>query len=356
MTKNKTGIFSAARPGYALEAVLIFLCACVVLGATVYTVTKPEMQSAVYQVKKTAAFYTAEAGLQDALQVLQATPTWTEGFTNKPFMNGFYTVTLDAAASPATLTSKGWVSAATPGRTIQSAVKVNLTTNNGMFDYVLGAPYGCGGITLSNNVVVNGNVFSEGRLSVGNNAVIHGSTTSVAPPEITPVIPKPATACNYTSTMTSLGPCYVNGDLTIPNNKSITLTGTLYVTGKLTLSNNTTLVGRASVYVGDDLTMGNNSVLGDATTTNSPFIYAPGSGDLTISNNGASSNAIIYAPHREITLSNNALISGSVIGHTVTLSNNASATFARVLLPVGLSFSGSGIGWTVMAKSWEEKY
>lgn len=353
MTNHIGSYFRTARPGYALGAVMVFLAASVILGATVYALTRAEMQSSVYQAKRTAAFYTAEAGLQDALQA-SATSMWTQGFTNKKFMSGFYTVLVDTTTNPITLTSKGWVSGGSPGKTVQALVKVKLEINTIALNYALVST--AGGITLKNNSTINGNMSSAGGYNTAGNATINGSTTSVVPPALNPVIPKPPNPCNYVSTMTSLGPCYVDGDLTIAINKSVTLTGTLYVTGKLTMSNNNTMLGLAAVYVGGDFTLSNNSVIGDSSTINSPFIYAPGPGIVDISNNGASSYVVIYAPGRDVTLRNNAVMSGSITGRSAVVWNNGMVTHVPVTLPAGLNLGGSGSGWAAIANSWEEKY
>lgn len=353
MINPSAGKLRTARPGYALVTVVVFLAACILLGATVYGLTRAEMQSSVYQAKKTAAFYAAEAGVQDALQ-FASTSTWTQGFTNKKFMEGFYTVKFDTATNPVTLTSQGWVRGSSPGKTVKAMVTVRLAPHPGIFDYALGATIGS--IELRNNSVVNGNMFSSGGYNFQGNADVNGSTTNVVPPPVNPVIPKPSTPCNYVSSATTLGPCYVDGDLSITINHSVALTGTLFVTGKLTMENNTALVGCLPVYVGGDFYMSNNAILGDSTTVHSPFIYAPGPGTVTINNNGASSNAVVYAPNRNITLTNNAIISGSIIGNSNMVINNAIVTYVRVTLPAGLDLGVSGLGWIAVTNSWEEKY
>jgi len=354
MEKAELRKLPSARQGYALEVVVLFLCAVTVLGVAVYLLTVPRMRSSVYQTKKTAAFYTAEAGLQDALQVISDTATWTQGFTNKPLMTGYYTVKVDTITNPATVTSKGWVHAAAPGRTVQTMVKLNITPDSGMLDYALGAF--TGDINLQNNSVVNGNIFARGAIINQGQATINGTTTNVVPGPLNPVIPKPADPCNYAATTTVLGPCYVDGDLNVAINMTVNLAGTLYVTGKFSMTNNTTLLGRYSVYIGGDMEVLNNSVIGEATGLNCPFIYAPGPGTVLINNNGASSYVYIYAPERAVTLSNNAAIAGSIIGGTAKLWNNGAVMHAPVIVPDGLELGGPGLRWHVLTNSWEEKY
>jgi len=346
MKNDKIRTFLTGRAGYALEAVLIFLAAFVVLGFTVYSMTQGQMRSSVYQSKKTAAFYAAEAGIQDALQVLAATPTWTQGFTNKPFRAGFYTVKLDTATTPMRITSKGWFNDAS-GRTVQAAVKVDFSTSGSgqIFGYAVGASPG--GITMNNGSVVNGDVFA-GPVGMNNNCKVTGKIETTMPPLLNITIPKPAAPCNYKQGMKTLGPCYVDGDLMIWNHQTVTLTGTLYVTGKFTLDNGCSLLGVAIAYIGGDIMINNNSRLGDDTTTNSPFIYAPGEGTIMINNHAATTNVLIYAPGRDITLNNGTAIAGSVIGGTVNLNNHNTVTHADVALPA--------IGAGVVPDSWVELY
>jgi len=337
----------AARPGFALETTLMFLFALVVIGGAVYTMSKPQMRASVYQAKRTQSFYMAEAGLQDALQVLASSHSWIAGFTAKPFMSGFYTVKLDTTTTPVTLTSKGWVGAGAPGRTVGSAVKVNLNLNSPLLSYTIGAS--TGGVILNNGSIVNGNVYTGGGINVPGGCSINGVIESVAPPPLFIPVTKPSAPCNYTSTMTTLGPCYVDGDLYIVSGASVKLTGTLWVSGYLKIDNGSSMTGMYTVYLGGAFLLGNHSRLGDNSATNSPFIFADGpAGLVKIDNAGDASNVVVYAPGREVLLNNGSTLTGSVIGLSVTLWNHITITHADIAMP--------GPGYGVIPKSWAELY
>jgi len=77
------------RRGSALVVVMMFLSAFIILIGASYKLMSAEIGSSVYQARKSAAFYIAEAGMEDALQVLTGSNTWTQGFTNKQFANGY---------------------------------------------------------------------------------------------------------------------------------------------------------------------------------------------------------------------------------------------------------------------------
>jgi len=349
------GKFPAARRGSALAIALMYISVFVILGGAIYKLMRSEMISSVNQSKKTAALYIAEAGMEDALQVLIDTPSWRTGFANKPFEKGFYTVIIDSSSIPAKVTSKGWVSGGFPlGITVKAAITQNVTLSAPvpeMFSYAIGSAVG--GITLENNAAIIGNVFSTGTISMAPGSSITGSSRSIVYPDLNLNIPKPAPLCNYTSTMTTLGSCSVNGDLNIADKMSVTLTGTLYITGILTVDNGAALKGAAIVYVGGNLYVNNNGALGDASAANSPFIYAPGPGIVELSNNSVTLKAVIYAPYRSVDLFNNSAFSGSLIGHSVTLHNNAEVTAATVSFPGELGWGGV---FSVVRGAWNQIY
>ena len=362
MTKDRRQNFPAARRGSALGVIMLFLGSFVILGAAAYKLLSSEIVSSVYQTRKTAAFYIAEAGMQDALQVLTDSSTWNSwsvGFTTKTFAAGFYTVTVSTLALPVTITSVGETRGRFPSDTTgKAAITVKITTNPGIFGYVAGAlgHPGNKGLTITNSSI-SGDTYEA---------------ATAAPPLPEPVINGAALKAeaqngggcpngnvNINGVTATLGPrCINNGNLTITNS-TITLTGTVYIDKDLTISNSS-VVGMRTIYAGGNVSIINASTIGSAAPNSSPFIYTPVTGnsarvgieDSFVYNTG------IYAPNARLDLINSTA-SGSFIAGNSEYTNAAkpgivgsTMTWAPVYYPGGL---GEG-ALTVIPGSWDEAY
>mgnify|MGYP000875709546 CR=1 FL=1 len=90
-----------------IVVVLVALLAATVVGHLQVNAEEIQlMQNHIHGVKALAV---AEAGLNDALSRLRVAPGWTEGFTDKPFGNGTYTVTInDTTIRSAAQTADGF--------------------------------------------------------------------------------------------------------------------------------------------------------------------------------------------------------------------------------------------------------
>jgi len=84
---------------------VVALLSAVVIG--MLQVTTEEIQVMRNQIYSTQALATSEAGLNDAFAELRADSSWTTGFTDKPFYDGSYTVTVAGALPNLTITSTG---------------------------------------------------------------------------------------------------------------------------------------------------------------------------------------------------------------------------------------------------------
>ena len=88
--------------------VLVALLAATVMGHL--QVNAEEIQLMQNHLRGAEALCLAEAGLNDALAQLRTDPTWTSGFTDKPFNNGTYTVTIeDSTITAVGTTSSGFM-------------------------------------------------------------------------------------------------------------------------------------------------------------------------------------------------------------------------------------------------------
>ena len=86
--------------GSTLVMNLIAVAVFSMLAVVVYRITRFQVAEAVYHMRLAQAHGIAEAGLEDALHKLYASPGWRAGFKNKPFAGGNYTVTVSTGDSP----------------------------------------------------------------------------------------------------------------------------------------------------------------------------------------------------------------------------------------------------------------
>lgn len=292
------------------------------------------------------SYYAAEAGVEDALLRIakgkQFTNSYsltvggsTTGVTISPQVGGVYTVRGDGA-----------------NQSRNRSVEVTFATSSEIDgSFIYGVQVGDGGLTMSNNSKVVGNVYSNSTISgsgtitesatvagngnkidgikVNANARVYscedstitgtltyvtggtitrctaGSIVNGGPAEI-PDMPFPITQAmidtwkgqaedgtiyngnQVITSNTTLGPAKINGNLTISNNVTLTMTGTIWVTGTFTPSNNVT-VKLASGY-------GNTSgvFIADGKITVSNNVQLKGSGStgsyLLVVGNGTSVN------------------------------------------------------------------
>lgn len=100
---------SSKQPGSVLliVVVLVALLAATVMGHL--QVNAEEIQLMQNHLRSVEAMTLAEAGLNDALAQLRVDRAWTEGFADKPFADGKYTVVLkEKTIQSAATTSDGF--------------------------------------------------------------------------------------------------------------------------------------------------------------------------------------------------------------------------------------------------------
>lgn len=223
---------------------------------------------------------------------------------------------------------------------------------------------GAGTVAIGANVSVQGNASTGagGTVTAGANSTISGSTTHANNVTLSSVtVPSALTGLTdsgtiSTTTTISTGD-YKYSSVNLSNNKTLTINGNvrMYLTGASAFStgNNVTLNISAgsslTVYSNGVINFDNNSVINNVSKKPDKFlIYSAytGANGVLISNNGSIYSAI-YAPETNIAISNNASLFGSVVGKTVSASNNASLHYDQALsaIPGGGGYSTS---------SWQE--
>ncbi len=164
----------------------------------------------------------------------------------------------------------------------------------------------------------------------------------------------------------TIGPLYINGNLTLSNNAVLYLTGPVWVKGNINLSNNSfvridaSLGNNGTVLLADNpdnpsgsgaITISNNAqILGNNFPNSFPLVISAksGSGAINLSNNTA--GAIYYTTSGFIMVSNNAGAS-QLTGYGINMSNNSTITYQSGLASATFS-NGPGGSWAKVEGSY----
>ena len=289
------------------------------------------------------AYYLAEAGGRYVLPRLGSIPAGTHTFK---FSDGgtFFQI---EKLSGTRFTSTGVVSG---GTTLESRVTLTYNLSGGLLDYGI---FSDGALVLGNNAIVNsysssgqptdgqnGDVGTNGgNITVGTNAHIYGDQDLTAGRDME-AEGLPAGAASWTDKTSELDMSsnnqtvnltsgeYYTSAIDISNNSIVNITGdvVIYVAGTTGVSNN----GRISIgsgasltiYAGGNMTFSNNFIGNPGQVPASFIIYGiAGCNSITLGEN-FNARAVVYAPTADITVGNNGIISGSLVGETVTVGSN----------------------------------
>ncbi len=88
------------RRGSTLVINILTVTIFALLAGVVWVSARSQVKTSVYQTRQYQAQALAEAGLEDALAELREDASWRTGFTDKPFGDGTYTVTLSTNSPP----------------------------------------------------------------------------------------------------------------------------------------------------------------------------------------------------------------------------------------------------------------
>lgn len=290
-------MFKDNQKGFVISAITFFTLVImlgVAMSMSAVAVARQKISTNI--VKSTQSYYAAESGVEDALLRLSDNPSLSPLSYSLPVGSATANVTIPALVGGSrAITSKGDVNSRV--RNVQTVYSVDADA----VSFYYGVHVGEGGLTMSNNTRVVGNVFSNGNITgsnsasidndviiagnhtlsgmdVGGNALVHNCNNSTIDGNLTyvqggtnnctvhgstttqsaqiPSQPMPITqeqidtwkddaesggtlgSVNLSGTQTmTLGPKKINGNLTLSNSSVLTLSGTVYVTGDITVSN-----------------------------------------------------------------------------------------------------------------------
>lgn len=88
------------KPGAVLLMVLMLITILSALILSTLEMTVSSIYIVANHEREIKALYIADAGIEDAIKHLREDPYWTEGFDNKLFASGSYSVSIDASEYP----------------------------------------------------------------------------------------------------------------------------------------------------------------------------------------------------------------------------------------------------------------
>ena len=334
---------SCDQRGSVLLALLITMVILSVLAAALLPTLFTSQMGQVSAGGAMKAYHLAEAGGRYTLPRLGEIADGEHTFK----FSGGETFFIINKRSAAEFTSTGVVF---EGTDLESRVTITYEMH-GIFDYGL---FGGGGISIGNNAVVYGDIGTNGDNldGISGSADVNGDQNVSADKDMTPVeLPSAAESwmditsdLNMSSnnqTVTLNTGQYYTSEITISNNSTVNITGdvVIYVEGTTTASNNSTLSinsgASLTLYAGDNVDLSNNSTSNTDGTPSSFVIYGLAGCETILLSNNSDTHAAIYAPEADITAGNNSDFYGSLVGGTITISNNAYVSYDDSLLDIG---------------------
>ncbi len=161
-----------------------------------------------------------------------------------------------------------------------------------------------------------------------------------------------------------LGPIKINGNLTLSNNRDVTMLGPIWVTGNVVFSNNAIVTldssfgHSGSVLMADGtFDFSNNSQLNGSGRLDSYIVvYTPNATDTAINVNNNAGAAVYLAPNGKVTLSNNAGAI-AVAADRAALSNNAEINYdpeGQLTEMELMIHSAEASGWSLNEGTWRK--
>lgn len=320
------------------------------------------------------AFYTAEAGIERALAVLENDRTWDSGFSNEPLGRGFYSVrVIDSSDIPALFDTvilrahgvvddgeanvEAWLvpevyhpfEYALFGDTIvtmsNSSCTDSYNSDSGSYgstlDHELATVGSNDSLILDNIASVGGDALSaiEGGLVIDNKALVRGDTATGVDPREVEIIDESEydwARDNSVATTNITGDYFYDPDtyeFSVGVNGNVVLGGGVYYFSDFTVEQNGIVQVEPGadviIYMTGDFVLRNSSSVNSDGVPSQLIIYSSGD-NLTI---GQSTDltAAFYGPDATFTLDNYTDFFGSVVAETIDFRNNVCFHYDRSL-------------------------
>ncbi|MEK7510564.1 MAG: hypothetical protein AAB567_03390 [Patescibacteria group bacterium] len=295
-----------SQKGFVLLSVIVLMIIILLgIGISISSLTFRGQYAAQNLKRSLQAYFSAEAGIEDALLRLSKAMSWSSPYTISVEGTSVQVTISNMVGGARTITGKGDDSARI--RKVQTVYAIS-SSSHGFF---YGAQVGDAGIEMENNSQIIGNVFSNGniiaqpgsqitgtakvagaghrieRATIGNDAFVDICQNSSIGDELhansqtgcsygslitlgSPPSPEPLPISNTQisawktdaetggvisgdynlsgSSTASLGPKKIIGNLIVQNNAILTITGTLWVTGNVDIKNNAQVRLYGAIY------------------------------------------------------------------------------------------------------------
>lgn len=152
------------QSGYILILGIVVMGILVTMSSVVWGYTSIQVKGSREAVSKTQAWHIAEAGIDKALEELNADSNF-NGESDIALSDGVYSTTVNTIdSSNKQIVSTAYIPDSTnPTSTV--TVKVNVSIDLSSVAFNFGVQVGAGGLVMGNNSQINGNVYSNGDIT-----------------------------------------------------------------------------------------------------------------------------------------------------------------------------------------------
>ncbi|MFA5942348.1 MAG: hypothetical protein WC798_01610 [Candidatus Paceibacterota bacterium] len=323
--------------GYILLLSLVFLGILFTIATAYLNFVTSSARSTRYNVENVQALSLAEAGIDAAISQLNLSANYT-GEADTPLGAGTYTVVVsNVNTNTKQITATGFVPDAENSRATKTVtVLANINTTVVSFRY--GAQVGAGGLIMSNNARIEGNLYTDGPISgsgvITGDAVAAGSTTTIS-----------GITVQGTARAHSLSNCTVGGDAYYQTISNCSVAGTQHP-GSTDSTSEAMPISDTQINAWEAIAAAGTVINGNYTLNGSQtFGPAEIQGDLVV--NGTLLLSGIVWVRGNITFGNNAKLTVSPItgnGGAILIADapGSEATKGIVTLANNMDASGNG--------------
>jgi hypothetical protein len=301
----------------------------------------------------TDAAYAAESGIQDVIWRFNNNQNPTFPYTLPNTINGLTVIITEAVPHTQQAFTITYIlnSAAKQSSQPKGQIMVQILRNTGSSPFYYGIVALNGDVTMSNyssitsTPVGHGDVYCNGSIHAYNSALISGNAAATGTIDSShvsgtssPGQPKkdfqPMDMTWYLNQANAggtigalnlwnvnnynLGPKHITGDLTI-GQSTVNLKGVVWVDGRVDINCTSTVTGTTYIVANGYIAVSNNCQV-----INNPTLISNNS-YIMLSNSTAVGS--LYAPNGTISISNYAVVNGSIVGKAVSMSNNAAVNY-----------------------------
>jgi hypothetical protein len=368
--------------GQIVVFILILLASGFGLAVAVFSMMGHNSILIGIEINRERALQLSEAGVNRALFELNRNANWT-GVGETTLGAGSYEVIVTNLGASRLVEARGYIPSRQAPRASR-AVRVIMTHSPGADSFRYGVQTGTGGLEMSSNAVVHGNVYSNANIVCLSNSVIRGdgfAVGTISPSNCPTGQSRPGVAISsmpafdrdfwiraaeaggisasisYNEGVNRLGPKRINGNLAVNSEATLVVTGPIYVTGTVEVNAN------SIVRLDDSFARNGTVILSDsriAINANSQIVRSSQGGyimlvsdqpsGVAIQLNSNTRGGIYYARFATVEVNANSHPI-ALTGHRIVLNSN-SEIFYDHGLPEQSFTSGPGGGWVIQRGTW----